>query len=70
MSALAQKFIDLPLSDDLDKAVDDALRTCGGDPRVAIQALILGQRQLMEQMFASTSAGYVRRGLRGAKPVL
>ncbi|MBB3938236.1 hypothetical protein [Aureimonas phyllosphaerae] len=49
------------MKDDLDEAIEDAIRTCGGDPRVAVGALILGQRQLLEQMAGAVSAGYVRR---------
>ena len=43
MSALAERITDLPLRDDLQAAVEDAIRTCGGDPRVAVCALILGR---------------------------
>lgn len=64
MSSLANTIIDLPLRDDLDAAVEDAVRTCGGDPRVAVRALILGQRQLMEQLAGVVSTGYVRGSLR------
>lgn len=64
MSRLANAFIDLPLQDDLDRSIDDAIRTSGGDPRVAIGALILGQRSLQEAFADKISAGYVRRGLR------
>lgn len=63
MSALAEKIIDLPLANDLDAAVEDAVKTCGGDPRVAIKALILGQRQLLEKVAGQVSAEYVRRRL-------
>ncbi|WP_185982592.1 hypothetical protein [Aureimonas mangrovi] len=60
MSALTDRIIGLPLRDDLDAAVDDAVKTCGGDPRVAVRALIFGQRQLMEQLAGAVSTGYVR----------
>lgn len=64
MPKLAERITDLPLRDDLDEAVDEALRVSGGDPRVAIGALILGQRSLQEAFADRISAGYVRRGLR------
>lgn len=64
MSKLAERITDLPLKDDLEEAIEDAIRTCGGDPRVAIGALIAGQRSLMEAFSDRISAGYVRRGLR------
>ncbi|WP_188907954.1 hypothetical protein [Aureimonas endophytica] len=63
MSRLPDRFVDLPLTDDLDAAVDAALATAGGDPRVAIQSLILGQKNLMQAYDARLSAGYVRRGI-------
>lgn len=64
MSKLAERITDLPLKDDLDEAADDAVRVAGGDPMVAIKALILGQRSLQEAFADKISAGYVRRGLR------
>ncbi len=64
MSKLANTFIDLPLEDDLDRSIDEALRSCGDDPRQAIGALILGQRSLQEAFADKISAGYVRRRLR------
>ncbi|WP_182422396.1 hypothetical protein [Aureimonas sp. ME7] len=64
MSKLAERITDLPLKDDLDEAADDAIRLSGGDPMVAIKALILGQRSLQEAFAERISAGYVRRGLR------
>ncbi|WP_019997227.1 hypothetical protein [Aureimonas ureilytica] len=63
MSRLAERITDLSLKDDLQEAIDDALRTCGGDPRTAIGALILGQRSLQEAYADRISAGYVRRDL-------
>ncbi|WP_062233668.1 hypothetical protein [Aureimonas sp. N4] len=63
MSKLAERLIDLPLTDDLEAAVDAALATSGGDARLAIQSLILGQRSLMEAYDSRISAGYVRKGL-------
>ncbi|GGD87870.1 hypothetical protein GCM10011390_03290 [Aureimonas endophytica] len=62
MSRLAEKFLDLPLADDLDAAVDAAIHAAGGDERTAIRAVILGQRNLMEAYAGVISAGYVRRG--------
>lgn len=62
MSRLSQTIIDLPLKDDLEEAIDDALQASGGDPRVAIGALIAGQRSLMEAYAQRISAGYMRRG--------
>ena len=67
MSKLAERITDLPLKDDLDEAADDAVRISGGDPMVAIKALILGQRSLQEAYADRISAGYVRRGLRGVR---
>ncbi|WP_185982575.1 hypothetical protein [Aureimonas mangrovi] len=64
MSALADRTIDLPLHDDLDAAVEGAVRTCGRDPRVAVRALILGQRPLLEQLAGAVSTGYVRGSIR------
>ncbi|WP_152048488.1 hypothetical protein [Aureimonas psammosilenae] len=64
MSRLAEKLIDLPLTDDLEAAVDAAIATAGGDQRTAIRSLILGQRSLMEAYGARISAGYIRRGAR------
>ncbi|WP_416357695.1 hypothetical protein ACLNGM_06575 [Aureimonas phyllosphaerae] len=64
MSKLAERITDLPLKDDLDEAAGDALRVAGGDPMVAIKALILGQRSLQEAYAERISAGYVRRRLR------
>jgi hypothetical protein len=64
MSRLAEMITDLPLSDNLEAAIDDAIRVSGGDPRVAIGALIAGQRSLMEAYAQRISAGYVRRGVR------
>lgn len=64
MSKLAERITDLPLRDDLDEAVDEALRVTGGNARAAISALILGQRSLQEAFADRISAGYVRRGLR------
>lgn len=63
MSRLAEQITDLSLKDDLQEAIDDALRTCGGDPRTAIGALILGQRSLQEAYAARISTGYVRHRL-------
>ena len=62
MSKLAERITDLPLKDDFDEAADDAVRISGGDPMVAIKALILGQRSLQEAYAARVSAGYVRWG--------
>ena len=64
MSRLAETITDLPLSDNLEAAIDDAIRVSGGDPRVAIGALIAGQRSLMEAYAQRISTGYVRRGAR------
>lgn len=64
MSKLANVFIDLPLEDDLERSIDEVLRSCGDDPRQAIGALILGQRSLQEAFADKISAGYVRRRLR------
>lgn len=61
MSRLAEGIVDLPLTDDLAVAIDEAIRTAGGDARTAVGALILGQRSLMEAYGSAISAGYVRR---------
>ena len=63
MSRVAERITDLSLKDDLDEAIDEAIRTCGGDARVAVGALILGQRSLQEAYCEQISAGYIRRGL-------
>lgn len=64
MSKLAERITNFPLKDDLDEAAGDALRVAGGDPMVAIKALILGRRSLQEAYAERISAGYVRRRLR------
>jgi hypothetical protein len=64
MSRLAEKVVDLPLTDDVEKAVDDVIRLSNGDPRTAVRSLILGQRSLMEAYSGAISAGYVRQGSR------
>lgn len=64
MSRLTETITDLPLRDDLEAAIDDAIRSCGGDARVAVGALIAGQRSLMEAYAQRISAGYVRRSVR------
>ncbi|KTR06913.1 hypothetical protein NS365_05635 [Aureimonas ureilytica] len=61
MSKLAERITDLSLKDDLEEAIDDALRVTGGNSRAAIGALILGQRNLQEAYAARISAGYVKR---------
>ncbi len=33
MSRLAERITDLPLKDDLDAAIEEAIQTCGGDAR-------------------------------------
>jgi hypothetical protein len=48
-----------PIGDDLDKAVDEALQSCGGDAGRAIRGLIAAQRIIEAQV----STGYVRRRL-------
>ncbi len=63
MSRLSERITDLPLENDLDVAIDEAIRTCGGDARVAVGALILGQCSLQESYAQRISAGYVRREL-------
>lgn len=63
MSRLSERITDLSLENDLDAAIEDAIRTCGGDARVEVGALILGQRSLQEASAQRISAGYVRRGL-------
>lgn len=42
MSPLAERITDLPLSDDLSVAIDEAIKTAGGDARTAVGALIFG----------------------------
>ncbi len=65
MSKLAERITDLPQKDDLDEAGRRrALRVAGGDPMVAIKALILGQRSLQEAYAERISAGYMRWKLR------
>ncbi|WP_062014088.1 hypothetical protein [Aureimonas sp. AU4] len=63
MSQLAEEIIDLPLADDLNAAIDEAIRLSGGDARRAIGALIRGQRSIQDAVGASVSAGYAHRGL-------
>ncbi|WP_427026587.1 hypothetical protein ACP4J4_20170 (plasmid) [Aureimonas ureilytica] len=63
MSRLSERITDLPLESDLDAAIEEAIRTCGGDARMAVGALILGQRSLQEAYAQRISAGYVRREL-------
>lgn len=63
MSQLAERIVDLPLADDLDAAIDEAILMSGGDARRAVGALILGQRSIQDAVAESVSAGYVRRGL-------
>ncbi|ALN75830.1 hypothetical protein [Aureimonas sp. AU20] len=63
MSRLSERITDLSLESDLDAAIEEAIRTCGGDARVAVGALILGQRSLHEAYAQQISAGYVRREL-------
>ena len=43
-------------ADDIEEAVEEALRLCGGDARKAIRGLILAQRIIETQV----SNGYVR----------
>ena len=62
MSKLVERITDSPLMDDLDEAAAEAVRVSGGDPMVAVKALILGQRNLQEAFAERISAGYVRRG--------
>lgn len=64
MSKLSERIMDLSLKDDLEEAIDDALRVTGGNPRAAIGALIMDQRSLQEAYADRISAGYVRRGIR------
>lgn len=47
--------------DDLETAVDEAIRLSGGDARAAILGLIRGQHSLEDQIARTVSAGYVRR---------
>ena len=46
-------------ADDIEEAVEEAIRLCGGDPRKAIRGLILAQRVVAAQV----SRGYVRSQL-------
>ena len=43
-----------------EEAVDEAIRLAGGDPRLAIRGLILGQQQIESELCGRISAGYVR----------
>lgn len=45
MSRVAERPTVLSLKDDLDKAIDESIRTCGGDARVAVGTLILTRPQ-------------------------
>ena len=48
---------------DLERDVDEAIRQAGG-ARAAVRGLILGQRQIVEQIGAAVSTGYVRGMIR------
>ncbi|MDY8110774.1 hypothetical protein U0C82_16660 [Fulvimarina sp. 2208YS6-2-32] len=48
-------------TDDIEEDVNEAIGLVGGDARVAVRGLILGQRQLQSEIAATVSAGYVRR---------
>ncbi len=41
MSRIAERITVLSLRDDLDEAIDEAIRTCSSDARVAVGTLIL-----------------------------
>ena len=59
MSVVANRIIDLPLRDDLEADVDEAIRQAGGE-RQTIRGLILGQREITAQLGSAISKGYVR----------
>ncbi|KAB0681311.1 hypothetical protein [Aureimonas leprariae] len=61
MSRLSERVFELPLYDDIEESVRKVLLLCDDDPVVAVRALILGQRSLMEAYAGSVSTGYVRR---------
>ncbi len=69
MSKLAERITDLPLKDDLDEAAGDALRVAGGDPMVAIKALISASGRCRRRMRSgsrrATSVGGLGRDRRG-----
>lgn len=55
-----QLFEDESLSGD-EAAVDDAIRAAGGDPRVAVRALLVALAEAQAALAATSSLGY-RRG--------
>lgn len=53
----------LPEHDAIEEQVDEAIELCGGDARLAVRGLTLGQRQIKAEADKTVSAGYVRRRL-------
>ena len=49
--------------DAIDDDVEEAIRICDGDARLAVRGLILGQRMMKGEIEKIVSAGYVRRRL-------
>lgn len=49
--------------DAIEDDVEEAIRVCDGDARLAVRGLILGQRQIKAEAERAVSAGYVRRRL-------
>lgn len=54
----------LTIREAIDDDVDEAIRLCGGDARLAVRKLILGQQAIEREAAERVSAGYIRRGLR------
>lgn len=53
----------LPDPDAIEADVDEAIELCGGDARLAVRGLILGQRLTQAELSKIVSSGYVRRRL-------
>jgi hypothetical protein len=54
----------MTVDESFDSVVDEVIAAAGGDLRSAISGLVRGQHAIEAEARASTSAGYVRRGLR------
>lgn len=48
-------------ADAIAEDVEEAIRQCDGDARLAVRRLILGQHQMAAEIEKVVSAGYVRR---------